>query len=46
MKIKSFLIVLIFVLTPAMWAQDKPAQAPPGSGSGNQMRAEHRTARK
>ena len=23
LKIKSFLLVLIFVLTPAMWAQDK-----------------------
>ena len=42
MKIKSFLLVLIFALTPAMWAQDKPAQAPPGLGGGNQMRAEHR----
>jgi hypothetical protein len=42
MKIKNFLLVLIFALTPAMWAQDKPAQAPPGPGSGNQMRAEHR----
>jgi hypothetical protein len=42
MKIKSFLLVLIFALAPAMWAQDKPAQAPLGPGSGNQMRAEHR----
>jgi hypothetical protein len=42
MKIKSFLLVLIFALTPAMWAQDKPAQAPPGPGGGNQMGAEHR----
>jgi TolA-binding protein len=42
MKIKNFLLVLIFALTPAMWAQDQPAQAPPGPGSGNQMRAEHR----
>ena len=42
MKIKSFLLILIFALTPTMWAQDKPAQAPPGPGSGNQMRAEHR----
>jgi hypothetical protein len=41
MKIKNVLLVLIFALTPAMWAQDKPAQAPPGLGSGNQMRAEH-----
>jgi hypothetical protein len=40
MKIESFLLALMFALTPAMWAQDKPAQAPPGSG--NQMRAEHR----
>jgi hypothetical protein len=42
MKIKSFLLVLMFALTLVMWAQDKPAQAPPGPGSGNQMRAEHR----
>ena len=42
MKIKSFLLVLIFAQTPAMWAQEKPAQAPLGPGSGNQMRAEHR----
>ena len=42
MKNKSFLLVLIFALTPAMWAQDKPAQAPPGPGGGNQMGAEHR----
>ena len=42
MKIKSFLLVLIFALTPAMWAQEKPAQAPPGPSSGNQMRAEYR----
>ena len=46
MKNKSFLLVLIFVLifalTPVMWAQEKPGQAPPGPGSGNQMRAEHR----
>jgi len=40
MKIKSLLLVLIFGLAPAMWTQDKPAQAPPASG--NQMRAEHR----
>jgi hypothetical protein len=40
MKIESFLLALMFALTPAMWAQDRPAQAPPGSG--NQMRAEHR----
>ena len=42
MKIKSFLLVVIFALTPAIRAQDKPAQAPPGPGGGNQMRAEHR----
>ena len=42
MKIKSFLLVLMFALKLVMWAQDKPAQAPPGPGSGNQMRAEHR----
>jgi hypothetical protein len=41
MKIKSFLLVLIFALAPAMWAQDKSAQAPPGPGSGSlaQMKA-------
>ena len=42
MKIKNFLVALIFALTPAIWAQDKPAQASPGPGSRNQMRAEHR----
>jgi hypothetical protein len=42
MKIKGFVLVLIFALTPALWAQDKPAQAPPGPSSGNQMRAEYR----
>jgi hypothetical protein len=40
MKIKSFLLVLIFALTPVMWAQEKPAQTPPPGGS--QMRPEHR----
>ena len=42
MKIKSFRLVLIFALSPAMWTQDKPTQAPPGPGSGGQMRAERR----
>src|ERR1700687_5079871 len=42
MKIKSFLLVLIFALAPVMWAQEKSAQAPAGPGSGNQMQAEHR----
>jgi len=42
MKIESFLLVLIFALTPVMWAQEKPAQAPPGPGSGDLMRPEHR----
>jgi hypothetical protein len=42
MKIKSFLLVLIFALTPAIWTQDKPVQALPGPGSGNQLQAEHR----
>jgi len=41
MKIKNFLLVLIFALTPAMWAQDGPPQAASGRGSRNQMRAEH-----
>lgn len=42
MKVKRFLLVLIFALTPTMWAQDNPAQAPPGPSSGSQMRAERR----
>ena len=42
MKIKGSLLVLVFALTPVMWAQEKPAQAPPGPGSGDQMRTEHR----
>jgi hypothetical protein len=42
MMVKSLLLVLMFALTPAMRAQEKPAQAPPGPGSGDQMRAEHR----
>src|SRR6202011_5463617 len=41
-KIKSFLLVLIFALTPVMWPQEQPAQAPPGPGVGDQMRPEHR----
>ena len=41
MKIKSSLLVLTFALTPVMWAQEKPAQAPPGPGAGSQMQAEH-----
>src|SRR5580704_9432660 len=42
MKIKGSLLVLVFALTPVMWAQEKPAQAPPGPVSGDQMRTEHR----
>ena len=42
MKTKSFLLALLFALTPAIWAQDKPAQTSSGPGSRNQMRAEHR----
>jgi hypothetical protein len=42
MKLKSLLLVLIFALTPLVWAQDAPAQAPAGPGGGNQVRAEHR----
>ena len=41
MKLKSLLLVLIFALTPLIWAQDAPEQAPAGPG-GNQVRAEHR----
>ncbi|MGO9403382.1 MAG: hypothetical protein ACLPVW_07915 [Terriglobales bacterium] len=40
MKIKSFLLVLIFALTPVMWTQEKPAQTPPPGGS--QAQDEHR----
>ena len=40
MKIKSLLLVLIFALTPVMWAQEKPAQTPPPGGS--EAQAEHR----
>jgi hypothetical protein len=42
MKIESSLLVLMFALTPVMWAQEKPAQAPPGPAAGGQMPAEHR----
>ena len=42
MKTKGSLLVLVFALTPVMWAQEKPVQAPPGPGSGDQMRTEHR----
>jgi hypothetical protein len=42
MMVRSLLIILTFALTPVMWAQEKPAQAPPGPGAGSQMRAEHR----
>ena len=41
MKIEGCLLTLIFALTSGMWAQDKPAQAPPG-GSNRQTRAEYR----
>jgi hypothetical protein len=42
MKVKSFLLVVIFALTPVMWAQSALAQEPaPGPGRG-QSRAEHR----
>jgi hypothetical protein len=40
MKTRDFLLVVMFALASAMWAQDKLAQAPPGSGTGNQMRTE------
>jgi hypothetical protein len=42
MKLKSVLLVLIFAVTPLMWAQEKPPQAPAAPGAGNHMRAEHR----
>ena len=40
MRIKSFLLVLIFALAPVMRAQEKPAQTPPPGGS--EAQAEHR----
>ena len=42
MRIESFLLFLIFALTAVMWAQEQPAQAPPGPGAGDQIRPEHR----
>jgi hypothetical protein len=42
MKTRDFLLVVMFALASAMWAQDKITQAPAGSGTGNQMRAEER----
>ena len=42
MKTKDLVLVVMFAVASAMWAQDKLAQAPPGSGTGNQMRAEER----
>src|SRR5512137_16462 len=45
MKMKIFLLVLMFALTPAAWSQEKASQ-PPASTSGpssqSQMRSEHR----
>ena len=45
MKLKSLLLVLMFILTSLAWAQNAPSQAPPptsGTGSRDQMRSEHR----
>jgi septal ring factor EnvC (AmiA/AmiB activator) len=42
MKTRDFLLVVMFALASAMWAQDRLAQAPPGSGTANQMRVEER----
>jgi hypothetical protein len=45
MKLKTFLLVLMFALTSAAWAQEKPSQPPAsanGPGSQSQMRSEHR----
>jgi hypothetical protein len=39
MKVKTLLLILVFALTPVMWAQEKPAPAPPPGGS--QAQAEH-----
>lgn len=40
MKVKSFPLILIFTLTPAMWAQNPPAQAPASGPGAGQPRAE------
>jgi hypothetical protein len=41
MKVKSFLLVLLFASAPLVRAQEKPEPPPAGPG-GSQMRAEHR----
>jgi hypothetical protein len=42
MKVKSFLRVMIFVLTPVMWSQSTIVQAPACGPARGQQRAEHR----
>jgi len=42
MKAKSFLLVMIFALTPLMWAQSAPDQGPASGPGRGQLRAEHR----
>ena len=45
MKLKSLLLVLMFILTSLAWAQDTASQAPPptsGTGSRDQRRSEDR----
>ena len=42
MKVKRFLLVVIFALTPVMWAQSAPVQAPASGPGRDQLRAEHR----
>jgi hypothetical protein len=42
MRTRDFVFVVMFAVASAMWAQDRLAQAHPGSGTGNQMRAEER----
>lgn len=42
MKMKTFLVVMIFALTTVMWAQNAPVKISGTSHSGGQLRAEHR----
>lgn len=42
MKVKNFLLALIFALAPATLAQNPPTQAPASGPGAGQPRAEHR----
>jgi hypothetical protein len=42
MRIKSFLVAMIFALTTMMWAQNAPVKVSGTSHSGGQLRAKHR----